>query len=161
MTVLSARPRRSAAMALETAVVLPVLMLLVFAIIEGGMGIFRYQLVACQAREAARYASVHGADWQSDTNNLPVTQNDIIQKVVLPLAVGMDTSQLSVRVQWVDRSSGVVYDWDGSLQYVKSLTAQGEYVTNNVRITTVYNWVPTFFSNSIQLQSTSEMPMSN
>ena len=43
---------------------------------------------------------------------------------------------------------------------VLSITAQGEYVTNTVRITVSYQWTPDFLGlGPLSLQSTSEIPM--
>src|SRR5215218_7848499 len=89
---------RRGAMVVEAAIVLPVLMLMTFGIIVGGMGVFRYQLVACQAREAARYASVRGADWEFDQDQPILTHAKIVQDVVLPLATTMDAKEITVLV---------------------------------------------------------------
>jgi hypothetical protein len=51
---------RAAVTAVECAIVLPVTFFLLFALVVGGMGVFRYQEVATLAREGARYASTHG-----------------------------------------------------------------------------------------------------
>src|SRR5207248_6751306 len=82
--------RRRGAVTVETAIVLPVLCLLVFGLIVGGMGVSRYQLVAFLSREAARYAAVRGADWQRETGQASPTQQQITDTVVAPLAVSMD-----------------------------------------------------------------------
>ena len=61
--------RRRGAAAVEFAAVAPVLILLLFGTVVGGLGIFRYHQVATLAREAARYASVRGLSrsWASGT----------------------------------------------------------------------------------------------
>src|SRR5437764_13265984 len=105
--------RRRGAVTVETAIVLPVLCLLVFGLIVGGMGVFRYQLVAFLSREAARYAAVRGADWQRDTGQASPTQRQITDTVA-PMAVSMDPAGLTVRVQWVNGVTGDVADWDAS-----------------------------------------------
>jgi Flp pilus assembly protein TadG len=154
------RPRRRAAVTVEAAVVLPVLLFLILFLIVGGMGVFYYQQVACQAREAARWACVRGGDYQKDTNQESPTQAQIFQQAVLPMAVSMDTSQLSLQVQWIDRGSNTVQPWDGAAKDVKSITPLGEYVTNSVRTTVTYNWSPGLFTGPVTLTSVCELPMS-
>src|SRR4029079_2586263 len=50
----------------ECAIVYPVTFFLILSIIYGSMGIFRYQEMAALSREAARYGSVHGAQYRKD-----------------------------------------------------------------------------------------------
>ena len=52
---------------IEFAITCPIVFFLVFAIIVGGMGVFRYQEVAAMAREGARWACVHGGEYAEDT----------------------------------------------------------------------------------------------
>src|SRR5262245_32113567 len=110
MVVRSRPGRRPGAVLVESAVVYPLLFLLLFGVIVGGLGVFRYQQVACQAREAARYACVHGADWQRETKQACPTAAQIREDVVLPLAAGMDPSKLTVKVEWIDETSGTACD---------------------------------------------------
>jgi len=58
---------RRAATAVEFAVIGPITFFLLIALIVGGMGIFRYQELASVAREASRWSSVHGYQYQQDT----------------------------------------------------------------------------------------------
>jgi Flp pilus assembly protein TadG len=151
---------RSGALTLEAAVVYPLMLTLVFMLVIGGMGVFRYQQVACQAREAARWAAVHGSDWHKETGQAYPTSANILQQAVLPLAAGMDTSNLSVQVKWLDQVSAQVVDWDAASKYPLSVTAANQGVSNRVRVTVTYQWTPELFLlGPIRLQSTSEMPM--
>jgi Flp pilus assembly protein TadG len=145
----------------ETAIVLPVFLFLLLGLIVGGMGVFHYQQAACLAEEAARWASVRGGDYQKDLNQSSPTQDQIFQQAVLPLAVSMDTSQLSLDVQWVNQAANTVQAWDTASLAVKSVTAQGEYVTNTVRATITYNWSPGLFLGPVSITSVCEAPMSN
>src|SRR5436190_997330 len=95
------KPRRGA-LAVEAAIVHPVMLFIMLGLVVGGTGVFRYQQVAGQAREAARYAVVHGSEWEKATDKTAPTQDDIRQNAVIPLAAGMDTKSLKVQVQWVD-----------------------------------------------------------
>ncbi len=155
----SGRSRRGA-LILESAIVYPVLMFLLLGFVICGMAVFRSQQVTCQAREAARWASVRGGDYQADTNAPSPTQEDIRQTVLLPLAVGMTTDTLRLTVQWIDQSTAIAYDWDTASKDVKSVTPQGDYVTNTIRVTVTYQ-IPAnlFWQSPLQMSSTSEIPM--
>src|SRR5262249_20810347 len=65
-----ADPQRAAVL-VESAIIYPAVFLLLLGLAVGGAGIFRYQEVASLAREAARYASTHGANSRNDAG-LPV-----------------------------------------------------------------------------------------
>jgi hypothetical protein len=132
--------------------------LLLFLIV-GGMLVFRYQQVACQAREASRWACVRGGDYQKDLDQASPTQQQILEQSVLPLAVGMDPNSLSIQVQWIDRGNNIIQDWDGAPKDVKSVTPLGEYVSNAVRVTVTYVYSPGILMGSVSLQSVSELPM--
>src|SRR4051794_18309006 len=118
-------PNRRGAVAVEAAIVYPVLFLLIFGIIVGGMGGFRYQVVAGMAREGGRYAAVRGSGWKRDSNQPAPTAAQIARDAVLPLAVSMDPAQVVVRVQLIDGVSGAATDWDASNKATASLNAAG------------------------------------
>jgi Flp pilus assembly protein TadG len=160
MRMRSREGSRRGAHAVESALVFPVVLVLFFGLIVGGIGIFRYQQVACLAQEAARWASVRGGDYQKDTDHNSPTKAQIRDQAVLPLAVSMDTSQLSVQVEWVDKGSNSSTDWDAAPKDVKSITPQGEYVNNTVRVTVTYNWSPGILIGPLTLSSQCEVPMS-
>jgi Flp pilus assembly protein TadG len=152
--------RRSGALTLEAALVIPLMAFLLLGMIIGGMGVLRFQQVACQAREAARFASVHGGDYQIFTGAVSPTELGIFEQTVEPMAAGMALKDLTLQVQWVDQSTGKAYAWDSASKDVLSITPQGEYVTNTVRITVSYQWTPDFLGlGPLFLQSTSEIPM--
>jgi Flp pilus assembly protein TadG len=154
------RPRRGA-LAAEAAVVYPVMIFLLLLLVVGGLGVFRYQQVAGLAREAARWASVRGGDYQKDTGQTSPTQDQIRQQAVLPLAAGMDPQNLSVQVQWVNGVTGQAVDWDASSKAPTTQTAGGDAVTNTVRVTVTYQWSPTVaLIGPLNLKSVSEMPIS-
>jgi Flp pilus assembly protein TadG len=153
--------RRRGAHAVEAAIVLPVMLVLLLGLVVGGMGVFRYQQVACLAQEAARWTCVRGGDYQKDTDAASPTQNQVLQQAVLPLAVGMDPSQLALKAQWIDQGTNTTLDWDSAPKDVKSLNGAGEYVTNTLRITITYTWSPGLFLGPVTLTSVCEVPMSN
>ena len=152
--------RRRGSQAVEAAIVFPVLLFLLLALIVGGIGVFRYQQVALLSQEASRWASVRGADYQKDADQPSPTRDQIFQEAVLPFAVGMDPGRISVQVQWVDRGNATVQDWDAAPKDVKSLTPQGEYVNNAVRVTVAYEWSPGILVGPLTLTSRCEAPMS-
>src|SRR5579872_4875653 len=94
------RSRRRAVTMVECALIYPVTLLLVLGLVVGAAGIFRYQELASLARRAARYASVHGAQYAKDTGNPAATPTDIYNNVIAPNATAMDMSQLSYAVTW-------------------------------------------------------------
>jgi Flp pilus assembly protein TadG len=156
----SSTSKRTGAMAVEAALVHPVMMFIMLSLIVGGVAVFRYQQVAGQAREAARWASVRGADWRKETGQPCPTQDEIRQQAVLPLAAGMDPKSLSLEALWIDQGTGTTVDWDLAPKKPHSFTMSGSYVTNRVRVTVTYQFSPRiFFLGSIQMKSTCEYPM--
>jgi Flp pilus assembly protein TadG len=153
------RDCRPGAHTLEAAMVLPPLVLLLLALIVGGMAVFHYQQVAFLAQEATRWACVRGEDYQEDTNQASPTEQQILQTAVLPRAVAMDPSQLKLQVQWIDQATGTAQDWDAAPKRVRSVTAQGSYVTNTVQVTVTYTWSPGVFAGPFTLSSTCTLPM--
>jgi Flp pilus assembly protein TadG len=154
------QPARHAAVVLEMALVMPLMFFLMLFLLVGGLGVFHNQQLSCQAREASRWASVHGQSWQKETKNAGSTQAEIRKKAVLPLATGMDPDKLTIKVEWVDQVTGEVHDWDGATQAVMGRTEAGAAVTHTVRVTVTYAWSPGFFLPRVMnLKSVSEVPM--
>src|SRR5262245_1766830 len=98
------RKNRRGATTVEFAICLPIVFLLLFATMVGALGVFRYQQTAELAREAARWACVHGAVYAEETGNAAATPQQIYDTVIEPLAVGMDRRRLSYEVTW-DKSN--------------------------------------------------------
>jgi Flp pilus assembly protein TadG len=153
--------RHGIALVIEAAFVYPIMLLLLLGLIVGGIGVLRYQQAACLAQEAARWASVRGSDYQKDSGQSSPTQQDIVTNAVTPLAAGMDPAALSVQVQWINEVSGQAAAWDSSSKAVTSMTASGAPVTNRVRVTVTYRWLPPLiFVGPLNLSSTAEAAMS-
>jgi Flp pilus assembly protein TadG len=150
MTRQLALQRRRGSLTTESVVVLPTLLFLIVATVVGGYGIFRYQQIAMLAREGARYASVHGGQYQQETGNSAATPQDIYNNAIAPFATSLDLSQLSYSVTW--NANNMPY----------SVNNDYETPTNNtVTVTVRYNWFPeAYVVGPIVLSSTSTMPMS-
>src|SRR5262245_17814420 len=133
---------RTGAMTLEAGIVLPVMVFLQLMLVVGGMGVFRYQQVACLAREAARYTSVRGSQYNQTTDQASPTQNEILQNAVTPLAVGMETTKISIQIEWINGVTGDVVAWDTSKKTPRTLTNTSVAFTNSVRVRVSYDWTP-------------------
>jgi Flp pilus assembly protein TadG len=128
--------RRSGIVVLEMAIVLPILCLFFIGTISIGMGIFYYQQVASLAREGARYATVHGAEYAIETGAAAATSDTIRSNAVLPLATGLSSSKLTVTAS------------------PSPVGLQG----TRVQVTVSYQWTPIkYVVGPITLSSTSEM----
>ncbi|MGH9487562.1 MAG: TadE/TadG family type IV pilus assembly protein [Terriglobales bacterium] len=89
----------------EFALVIPVLLMLLLGTVELGWGIYVYHFVASAASQAARYASVRGAECSSWPSACPASASDI-QTYVRDLAPGaIDTSALTVSTTWTPNNS--------------------------------------------------------
>lgn len=149
MTVRFARRRRGS-VTTESIVAVPVLVFLILAILVGGYGVFRYQQIALLAREGARYASVHGGQYQLETSNAAATPQDVYNNAIAPYAVNLDMSQLSYSVTW------------NANNMPQSVNSDYEAPTSNtVTVTVKYKWFPeAYLVGPIVLSSTSTVPMS-
>ncbi len=147
------RRRRGATM-VEAALVLPITFFLIFAIVIGGVGVFRYQQVAALAREGARYASTHGGDFRRDAGlpvgNAQAWRQDVYTNGILPFAGGLDADQLMFNATW---STGDNFP-------VRVISSNGATVGNVVTVTVTYQWIPPILTDGVTLTSTSVMPMS-
>jgi Flp pilus assembly protein TadG len=143
-------PRRDAATAVEFAVVAPVAFLMILGIAIGGMGVFRYQQVAHLARDASRWASVHGTSYAADTGNTAATATDVYDAAIKPRAAGLSLSKLNYSVNWNSSNSPST-----------TKTVNGSQVTtaNTVTVTVTYNWVPEAYLGGVTLSSSSTSVM--
>jgi Flp pilus assembly protein TadG len=146
--LLRATGKRRGATVVELAAVAPILMLLLFGLIVGGLGVFRYHQVAALAREAARHASVRGIDYARETGKPAATQDSIRKEVVEANAGGLDPAYLTVQVTW-DKSNAP-----------KNMNPDLTATTNVVTVTVTYRWLSEAYFGGITLTSTSKVPMS-
>jgi Flp pilus assembly protein TadG len=123
--------RRRGATTVEFAFVAPIMFFTILATIIGSLGVSRYQQVASLAREASRWASVHGSEYQQETGQPAATAEDIFNQAVLPSAVGLSPDALSYEVTW-DRSN-IPLEVDEDVQ---------NPFGNTVTVTVSYQWFP-------------------
>jgi Flp pilus assembly protein TadG len=144
-------PKRRGAVLVETALVFPVVILLLLGLIVGAMGIFRYQEVAWLSREGARYASVRGTDYQRGVPGATAaTAQDVFDKAISPNATILDASSLGYSVTW-DKSNA---PYSVTTDFSKPMG-------NTVTVTVTYTWIPEiFFIGPITLSSSSTLPLS-
>jgi Flp pilus assembly protein TadG len=153
---------RRGALAVESAIVQATMIVLLLALVAGGMGVFRYQQVVMLSREAARAVSVKGSVYQRETGKASPTQQEILQNVVQPLATSMDLTQLTLTIEWIDGATGAVVPWDSSTKAPQGTTATGARVNNRIRVTITYQWSPQLFGvGPCCLKSVAEQPMSS
>jgi Flp pilus assembly protein TadG len=155
--------RRSGATAVEFAVVSPIVFLLLFGIVVGGMGVFRYQEVAWLARKAARQASVRGGQYRYETGNACPTEEELRQLLLDDWAVALDPAKVTVQAHVVKTggAGATVTPWDASDRAPSEVVNdRGIPVANQVRVTVSYEWMPeVYLVGPITLSSTAEMPM--
>lgn len=154
MRYLKSKKRRHGAIMLENALVLPILITILGGTIVGGMGVFRYQQMVALAREGARYASVHGLQYQADNpGKTAATVDDVFNNAILPMAAGLDTTELrnGVTVTWPNGKGPVYADPNSN--------PPGQPIGTTVVVTVSYSWIPAGFFGGARLTSTSIMPM--
>jgi hypothetical protein len=124
--------RRGATTA-ECGVVYSLTLLLLMGTIIAGGGVFRYNQLSTLSREGARWASVHGATYQSELNKQAPTSQDVLTNVVTPMMVGLDSTKLNCTLTMT---------------------------SNTASVTLTYTWTPEgFFNTPITMTSTSVMPV--
>ena len=152
---------RRGATTVEAAFAFTVLFTCLFTLVVGGLGVFRYFQVDCLARESARYLSVRGKNYATDTKNPSPTEQQTFNQVVMPLAAGMNPKMLTVQVDWIDRRTDSATPWDSAPRSVVSYTSSGAPVTDHVRVTVSYQWFPeAILAGPYFLRSVTEVPMS-
>jgi len=99
MTLRKPKACRSGAVVVEAALVLPVILLLLIAIMSGAIMVFMADEVSNVSREGARWASVRGADYAMTTHRPAATAADV-KAYVLQQPVMLDRSRMTVNVTW-------------------------------------------------------------
>jgi hypothetical protein len=164
---LGRRARRGrGATLVESAVVVSVTFLLLFALVVGGLGVVRSQAVAALAREATRAASVRGgqyrsdaglprgtpADWSADIYNNGQARFPSRTDLVDVRTLGLNPSRLRYTCTWSADADGRPDN------YPYHLDAAGNAVGNTVTVRVSYDWFPeALFMGPITFTSTSQM----
>jgi Flp pilus assembly protein TadG len=126
--------RRRGTTAIEFGIACPIVFFLFFAIVVGGLGVFRYQQVASAAREGARYASVRGAQYAEETGRPAATASDIYTNAILPAASALDPNLLSYSVTWNQSNEPLTVTTDVEKPF-----------GNTVTVTVSYQWFPEMY----------------
>lgn len=143
------RRQRRGATLVEFAIVCPVVLFLLFTIVVGAHGVFRYQQVAALAREGARWASVRGTQYAKDKNKPAATAADVKANVVLAKSVGLTAELLTCNVTWNSSNSPL-----------STTTTYEDPVGNTVTVTVSYQWFPEMYiAGPITLTSSSTAQM--
>jgi Flp pilus assembly protein TadG len=151
----------------EFAIVVPVAFLLILGLIVGGLGVFRYQEVAHLAREATRYASTHGGDYQlegmpASTGVPAVSSTADIQAYLAGKTVALDSTKLTVNASWSAPESIVPRNLPTYLLVDPNVPPSQQKVERNyVTVTVTYQWMPEVYAiGPINLTSTSKIAIS-
>lgn len=101
--------RRAGATALECAVTLPVLLAVLFALLDLGVAATRYNALAEVSRRIARQVVIHGSQapppmdvWGPDEFVGTVAGNSEIVAAAKGMTPTMDDQKVTVRVSWLD-----------------------------------------------------------
>lgn len=127
-------PSRRGASMVEFAIVLPGLIFLLIGLVVLGLGVSRQQRLTLLARQAARWASVHGKQYARDTGQTAATAQDVYNTTIAPNLAGFKTSLVTYSVNWNTDNDvyHAVQDAGGNLKKV----------SNTVTVTVSYQWVP-------------------
>ena len=130
--------RRQGATIVETAIVLPVIILLIIGTLDLGIGVYGYNTLAEAVRVGSRYAIVHGSQSKSPVG--PASNDATIESVVRASTPGVLSSRMTVTSSWPNGDNA-----PGNLVTV----------TTSYRFNPILFWV--FTSRGLTLSSTSTM----
>jgi Flp pilus assembly protein TadG len=131
----------------EAAIVLPISVMVILGMVYGGLSVYRYQQCAEVAREGARWASVHGAQYHTDTGKAIATPTTVYNTGMKHAAVSFDKTHVALSgagcttdpfqfsITWSDPAQG-----RGSTVtvMVKYKMFSGAYVTSTSKMPVVY-----------------------
>ncbi len=159
--------RRRGAAVLEFAMVAPVVLFFVFALLIGGLTVFRYQEVAHLARVGARYASTHGGRYQLDgiaaqTGVPSIAGSEDLRNYLASQTVLLDAAKMQVQVSWTAPAACTPRNLPTYINTDSSLVPPAQSVIRNyVLVTVTYQWLPeALMAGPMTVTSTSKMPMS-
>ncbi|HYT87392.1 MAG TPA: TadE/TadG family type IV pilus assembly protein [Gemmataceae bacterium] len=167
MLLPSCSRQRQGTTLVEFAVVSGATMFLIFALVVGGLGVFRYEEVAHLAREGARYASTHAGQYQQDgtaqqTGASSITTSDDLRNYLLSKTVLLDPALLDISVSWSSPSGTSPVNMPNYLDTTAGQTPPGQVtIQNYVTVTVTYKWTPELYLvGPITLTSTSKLAVS-
>jgi Flp pilus assembly protein TadG len=137
------RTRRPGTVVVESAVIYPVLFMLLLGIVIIGLTIFRYQQCAHAAREGARWASVHGSAYCREQSKPATTDQDVIDNAVSPQFAGIASgTEMTCTVVWPNGQNPT-----RTVNVVDPITGLTEVtaLSNTVEVTVTYSWNAGFF----------------
>ena len=102
------------------------------------------------ARDASRWAAVHGSDYANATKNPAATASDIYNQVIAPKAVGLDLSNLTYTVTWNNSNS---------TSHTSRVNNEDVVVANTVTVSITYKCARIIGYGNIVLASTSTAVM--
>lgn len=101
--------RHNGAVAVETAIVLPVFLLIIVAVFDLGLAVFRYNTLASAARRGIRQAIVHGSKappeataWGPMSYSGAASDSTEIARAIRPRLLTFDPSDVYVQADWLD-----------------------------------------------------------
>lgn len=176
MRLLRFRARRSGATVVECAIVFPITMLLLLGLVVGAMAIFRFQETASLARQGARYASTHGAQYRKDAG-LPTgsagtslgTQGGLLWYQANPMVSGgtnatwsQDLCDQAIRSNLVSLNPQYLQCEVGWPPVINQFDKPDNWPGSQVTVRITYQWFPElYFIGPLNLTSTSSMPITN
>jgi hypothetical protein len=109
------------------------------------------------AREGARWASVHGWQYNQDTGNATATPQSIYTNAIQPHAAPLDTSGMSFNSSGGQGTSlDFTVTWLNSNQKTKNWDSTNQvWMMNTVTVTVTYTWAPQLYLGPVTLSSTS------
>ena len=106
------RNNRRGATAVEMAIVLLTFLILVFGMLDLGIGVFKYHLLAQAARQGARQAIVHGSlatklgSWGPAAYSGNAADGTAIANYIKPMLA--DPSNVAITATWIDGGNAPV-----------------------------------------------------
>jgi Flp pilus assembly protein TadG len=130
----------------EFAIVGSVTVLILIGLLVFSLRIFAYQQVARVARDAARWASVHGTGYAQMTGNAAATASAVYTNAIVPNATGLNLSNLSYQVNWPNGNSPY---------HTTTVAGVTENVANTVTVTITYTCISIASFPALTVSSTS------
>ena len=133
-----------------------VLFLALFGIIEMCFALYIYKYVSDAARVGTRYAMVRGTGCSASLTGCGADQAEILSYLRSLPYPGMNAANLNATVQWYQLNASGATGW--------STACTCPNPKNEVQVTVIYQFplqIPYFPNGTINIQSTSQMVISN